>query len=53
MARKLRASAASVPEHIIQRGNNRQVVFCNEEDIKACVTWLKQYAKEYKVPIHS
>jgi|TARA_R110002111_G_scaffold29631_6_gene61905 REP element-mobilizing transposase RayT len=35
MERKLRASAAGVPEHIIQRGNNRQVVFCNEDDIKA------------------
>jgi len=35
MARKLRASAAGVPEHVIQRGNNRQVVFCKEDDIKA------------------
>jgi putative transposase len=51
MARKLRASAAGVPEHVIQRGNNRQVVFCNEDDMKAYVTWLKQYAKKYKVSI--
>jgi len=35
MERKLRASVAGVPEHVIQRGNNRQVVFCNEDDIKA------------------
>jgi putative transposase len=53
MARKLRASAAGVSEHVIQRGNNRQVVFCNEDDMKAYVTWLKQYAKKYKVSIHA
>jgi putative transposase len=53
MARKLRASAAGVSEHVIQRGNNRQVVFCNKDDMKAYVTWLKQYAKKYKVSIHA
>jgi len=35
MARKLRVSAAGVPEHVIHRGNNRQVVFCNEDEMKA------------------
>jgi len=53
MARKLRASAAGIPEHVIQRGNDRQVVFCNEDDMQAYVTWLKQYAKKYKVSIHA
>lgn len=28
--------------HIIQRGNNRQVIFANEDDMRAYVTWLKQ-----------
>ena len=35
MERKLRASAAGFPEHVIQRGNDRQEVFCNEDDIIA------------------
>jgi putative transposase len=30
MPRKLRASAVGVAEHIIQRGNNRQICFANE-----------------------
>ncbi|WP_158965870.1 transposase [Paraglaciecola sp. L3A3] len=53
MPRKPRASAAGVPEHIIQRGNNRQVTFTSEEDMKAYVTWLKEYAKKYEVNIHA
>ena len=53
MARKLRASSVGVPEHVIQRGNNRQVVFGGEAEMKAYVTWLKDYAKKYRVAIHA
>jgi putative transposase len=53
MPRKLRASAVGVAEHIIQRGNNRQICFATEEDMKAYVTWLKAYAKKYQVAIHA
>ncbi|MGJ8682192.1 transposase [Paraglaciecola sp.] len=53
MPRKPRASAAGVPEHVIQRGNNRQVIFADEEDMKAYVTWLKSYSKKYDVKIHA
>ena len=35
MPRKPRVSLAGVPEHLIQRGNNRQVVFASDEDMKA------------------
>jgi len=38
MPRKLRVSLAGVPEHVIQRGNNRQIIFANEEDMQAYVT---------------
>lgn len=53
MARKQRVSTAGVPEHIIQRGNNRQVIFGCEEDMQAYVAWLKTYSKKYKVSIHA
>ena len=53
MPRKPRASVAGVPEHIIQRGNNRQVIFACEEDMKCYVTWLKEYAKKYDVKVHA
>ncbi|WP_281558490.1 transposase [Thalassomonas sp. RHCl1] len=53
MPRKPRASAAGVPEHVIQRGNNRQVIFANEEEQKAYMTWLNQYAEKYQVAVHA
>ena len=42
---KPRVYLAGVPVHIIQRGNNRQAIFACDEDMKAYVTWLKDYAK--------
>ena len=53
MPRKPRVSLAGVAEHVIQRGNNRQAIFACEDDMKAYVTWLKQYSKKYKVAIHA
>jgi hypothetical protein len=51
MARRLRVSSAGVPEHLIQRGNNRQATFACEEDMQAYVGWLKTYSKKYKVRV--
>ncbi|MCE9687621.1 transposase [Shewanella sp. AS16] len=53
MPRKPRISIADVPVHVIQRGNNRQVIFANEEDMKAYLAWLKDYSKKYGVNIHA
>jgi putative transposase len=53
MPRKPRVSLTDVAEHVIQRGNNRQAIFTCEGDMKAYITWLKQYSKKYKVAIHA
>ncbi len=53
MARKHRVSSAGVPEHLIQRGNNHQVIFACEDDMQAYIGWLKTYSKKYKVSIHA
>jgi len=53
MARKHRASAAGIAEHVIQRGNNRQVIFANKDDMAAYAAWLKEYAIKYRVNIHA
>jgi len=53
MPRKPRVSIPDVPEHVIQRGNNRQVIFVDDGDMKAYVIWLKEYAKQYDVAIHA
>jgi hypothetical protein len=38
MARLARVALMGVPQHIIQRGNNRQACFAGEEDMKAYPT---------------
>ncbi|SNY60831.1 putative transposase [Arsukibacterium tuosuense] len=53
MARLPRVHLAGVPEHVIQRGNNRQVCFVNNEDFAAYVYWLKQYSAQFEVHIHA
>jgi putative transposase len=53
MARLSRVAPAGVAQHIIQRGNNRQVCFVSEEDMAAYAVWLKKYAKENEVAIHA
>lgn len=53
MARLARVHVAGVPEHIIQRGNNRQQCFASEEDFAAYVHWLKEYSDKFQVHIHA
>ena len=53
MARLPRVHLAGVPEHIVQRGNNRQVCFADDEDFAAYAHWLKEYADAFSVHIHA
>ena len=53
MARLARVIPVDVPQHIIQRGNNRQVCFGAEEDMKAYLNWLKVFSKKYSVEIYA
>lgn len=53
MARLPRVHLAGVPEHIIQRGNNRQVCFADDEDFAAYAHWLKTYSEAFGVHIHA
>lgn len=53
MARLPCVHLAGVPEHIIQRGNNRQVCFVGDEDFAAYAYWLKEYADAFGVHIHA
>lgn len=53
MPRKSRVSANGIPQHVIQRGNNRQVVFTCDIDMAAYINWLKQYAVKFNVAIHT
>jgi len=41
------------PQHVIQRGNNRQAVFFADEDYIFYLDRLKHYAKQYNVVVHA
>ena len=53
MPRLPRLNLAGVPQHVIQRGNNKQVCFFEEKDYIVYLAKLKEYSEKYKVSIHS
>lgn len=53
MARLERITPAGVPVHLIQRGNNRQVIFADGSDFKAYLNWLKEYSDKFSVSLHA
>lgn len=53
MARLPRICLPGIPQHIIQRGNNRQACFASEEDFAAFDHWLTEYSSKYHVAIHA
>ncbi len=53
MARQPRLSLAGYPHHVIQRGNNRQAIFYSDDDRKAYLAWLSEYAEKFDVAVHA
>ena len=53
MPRLPRLNLAGVPQHVVQRGNNRQVCFFVEQDYVVYLDKLKYYAKQYQVDVHA
>ncbi len=53
MARQRRFCPVGLPQHVVQRGNNRQVCFGGEEDLAAYANWLKEYADKFGVSVHA
>ena len=53
MPRLPRLNIPNIPQHVIQRGNNRQVCFFDDEDYAVYLDKLKDYAKKYKVSVHA
>ena len=53
MARLPRLNPIGIPQHVIQRGNNRQACFCSEQDLIAYAGWLKEYSNEFDVQVHA
>jgi len=53
MARLKRICPPGIPQHIVQRGNNRQVCFASEEDFTVHAHWLIESSEKYGVAIHA
>jgi len=53
LARLSRLNLSNIPQHVVQRGNNRQVCFFNDTDYAVYLDKLKEYCQKYKVAVHS
>ena len=53
MARLKRICPVGIPQHIIQRGNNKQICFVQEQDFLSYTEWLNEYSKIHEVDIHA
>ena len=53
MPRLPRLNAPGIPQHVVQRGNNRQVTFFADQDYAVYLDRLKEYAKKYNVMVHA
>ena len=53
MARLSRLYLLGCPQHVIQRGNNREACFYDEADYKAYLSFLKDAADKNNVAVHA
>ncbi len=53
MPRRSRLNLIEVPQHLIQRGNNRQATFFAEDDYRRYLEWLADAAAKYECRIHA
>jgi putative transposase len=53
MARLSRFTPPGYAQHVIQRGNNRQIIFCCDDDRAIYTHWLREYSERYDVAIHA
>jgi putative transposase len=53
MARLPRLIIPNQPHHLIQRGNDRQDIFRDQEDFQHFLQWLREGARQFGVAIHA
>ena len=53
MARQPRIDLPGLPQHIIQRGNNRQACFFSDLDRSRYLEWLRMAAEKYGGSVHA
>jgi putative transposase len=53
MARQPRLILPKQPHHIVQRGNDRQLIFREPDDYARFLGWLREASRFYRVAIHA
>ena len=53
MSRLPRIAPLGIPQHLIQRGNNRQACFSSEQDMAVYTDLLDEYTKKFSVEVHA
>jgi len=53
MARLKRLAPIDIPQHIIQRGNNRQACFADDQDMAFYASLLLEYSRKFSVSLHA
>lgn len=53
MARLPRLVLANHPHHVLQSGNDKQLLFREADDFRQFLVWLKDSAREFKVAVHA
>jgi len=53
MARLPRLNMAGIPQHVVQRGNNKQACFFDEQDYTVYLDKLRHYSNKYRVDVHA
>jgi putative transposase len=53
MPRRARIKLADLPQHLVQRGVNREPCFFAEEDYHCCLHWLVEAAADWRCAIHA
>ena len=53
MPRQPRYVIPGVPQHVIQRGNNRGRIFFEDQDYRCFLKWLKAAAEKHRCQIHA
>ena len=53
MPRQIRYNLPGIPQHVIQRGNNRQAIFFAEEDYMRYLSDLKSACDQHQCEVHA
>lgn len=53
MPRRTRIHLSGVPQHVIQRGVDRQPVFFSDDDCQFYLNWLGEYTRKREIALHA